>query len=152
MNSPGDESPFVVPNLSLLGQEHVKQYQQTNGEVGHIWNGVTTLLLTTLGNKSGQWRTTPLIYGCNGSEYLVIASKGGAPSHPAWYLNLLACPDAEIQVKDKKMKVKARTADESERESRWQIMSKAWPNYDQYAQRTTRIIPVVILQPVENPI
>ncbi len=143
------DGAFVKPDLTLLGKEHVKKYQETDGEIGHIWNGVTTLLLTTLGNKSGQWRTTPLIYACNGNEYLVIASKGGAPSHPAWYLNLQACPEAQIQVKDKKLKVKARTATESERDSRWKIMSDQWPNYEQYAQRTTRKIPVVILEPIE---
>ena len=143
------DGAFVKPDLTLLGKEHVKKYQETDGEIGHIWNGVTTLLLTTLGNKSGQWRTTPLIYACKGNEYLVIASKGGAPSHPAWYLNLQACPEAQIQVKDKKLKVKARTATESERDSRCKIMSDQWPNYEQYAQRTTRKIPVVILEPIE---
>lgn len=150
MNDSVDESRFIKPDYSLLGDEHVRQYRETNGEIGYIWNGATVLLLTSIGNKTGQRRTTPLIYARDGEDYLVVASKGGMPSHPAWYLNLIKDPDAEIQVKERRFKVRARTGDSSERSRHWKIVTDVWPNYDQYVQRTDRFIPVVVLTPVEE--
>ncbi|MBW2942725.1 nitroreductase family deazaflavin-dependent oxidoreductase [Zhongshania sp. CAU 1632] len=138
---------YVKPDLSLLGTEHVKRYRESGGEVGHIWNGVTALLLTTIGRKSGALRIQPMIYGRDGSDFIVIASKGGSPNHPAWYLNLTSNPSAEIQVKNKIMKVSARVAKGLERERLWDLMTSLWPNYDQYQERTDREIPVVVLTP-----
>jgi len=140
-------SRYVQTDLSLLNQEHVKRYRETGGEVGHIWNGATALLLTTVGNKSGQERTTPLIYARDGDDYIVIASKGGAPSHPAWYLNVSKTPEVEIQVMDKVMRATATTVTDAERERLWQVATEVWPNFDQYAERTDRRIPVVKLTP-----
>ncbi len=79
-------------------QEHARRYIETGGRDGHIWEGVTTLLLTTTGRRSGQSRTTPLIYGRAGDRYLVVASRGGAPTHPGWYENLVAQPVVQVQV------------------------------------------------------
>lgn len=141
------DDKYIKPDLSLLGAEHVKRYRETGGEVGHIWNGATALLLTTTGRKSGEPRTQPLIYGADGERFIVVASKGGAPQHPAWYLNLQNNPVVEIQVKDKVMKARARTASDTERDALWDLMTAVWPNYEQYAQRTTRKIPIVILEP-----
>jgi len=138
---------YIQPDLSLLNQEHVKRYRETNGEVGHLWNGATALLLTTTGRKSGQVRTTPLIYASDGENFIVIASKGGAPTHPAWYLNASQAPEVEIQVKDKVMKATASTARGEERERLWSLATRVWPNFDQYAGRTDRLIPVVKLTP-----
>lgn len=81
----------------LFGQEHVDRYQATDGEEGHAWQGTNTLLLTTTGRKSGEKRTTPLIYGRRGDDVMIVASKGGADEPPAWYLNLDADPDAGAQ-------------------------------------------------------
>ncbi len=142
-----DSSRYVQTDISLLNQEHVKRYRETNGEVGHIWNGATALLLTTIGNKSGEPRTTPLIYAQDGDDYVIIASKGGAPSHPAWYLNISETPEVEIQVLDKVMKATATTVEGDERERLWKAATDVWPNYDQYAERTDRLIPVVKLTP-----
>jgi len=138
---------YVQPDLSLLNQEHVQRYRETNGAVGHIWNGATALLLTTTGRKSGQSRTTPLIYARDGQNYVVIASRGGAPTHPAWYLNASRTPAVEIQVQDKVMQATASTAEGAERERLWQLATRVWPNFDQYAERTHRQIPVVKLTP-----
>lgn len=144
-------SRYITPDYSLLGDEHVKRYRETNGEVGHIWNGATALLLTTIGNKSGVPRTLPLIYAMDGDNYLVVASKGGSPTHPAWYLNVSKTPEVEIQVKDKLMTARARTAEVGEERDRlWKILTDMWPNYDQYAERTDRLIPVVVLEPVNK--
>jgi deazaflavin-dependent oxidoreductase (nitroreductase family) len=138
---------YIQPDYSLLNQDHVKRYRETNGEVGHIWNGATALLLTMTGRKSGNLLTTPLIYASDGDDYIVIASKGGSPTHPAWYLNVSKTPQVEIQVKDKVMKATASTVHGAERERLWELANSVWPNFDQYAERTDREIPVVKLTP-----
>jgi deazaflavin-dependent oxidoreductase (nitroreductase family) len=143
VNEPG----YTAPDLTLLGEEHVRRYQETNGEVGYLWNGVPTLLLTTTGRRSGLPRTIAIIFGRDGDDYLLVASKGGAPSHPNWYLNLAANPEAEIQVRGERLRVRARTAAEDEKPRLWQIMAGLWPNYDVYQTRTERVIPVVVLTP-----
>lgn len=144
MNEPG----YVQPDVMLLGEEHVRRYRETNGEVGFLWNGATALLLTTTGRKTGQQRTQPLIFAAHGDDYLVVASLGGAPNHPAWYLNLVDNPEAEIQVKGDVIKVTARTADAEEKPELWKVVTAQWPNYDVYQSRTEREIPVVVLSPV----
>ncbi len=141
------EEQYRAPDLALVGPEHVRRYQETDGEVGYIWNGVPILLLTTTGRKSGEPRTNALIFGRDGADYLIIASMGGAPTHPNWYRNLLAAPDAEIQVRGEQIAVTARTAQEEEKPRLWKIMTEAWPNYDSYQSRTERVIPVVVLTP-----
>jgi len=131
----------------LFGEEHVRRYRETGGEEGYLWrDGVPTLLLTTTGRRSGEERTTPLIFGRDGDRYVVVASKGGAPRHPAWYLNLSAEPQVELQVKDEVFAAAARTADDGERERLWPLMTGIWPAYDEYQAKTERRIPVVILE------
>ncbi len=141
------DAPYRPPDVTLLGAEHVRRYQETDGEVGYVWNGVPILLLTTTGRKSGELRTTPLIHGRDGEDYLVVASMGGAPQHPNWYRNLLAQPSAQIQVRAEHLDVTARTAEEAEKPRLWKIMTDLWPNYDAYQSRTDRVIPVVVLTP-----
>lgn len=106
-----------------------------------------TLLLTTTGRKSREKRTTPLIYGRSGDEYLIVASKGGADDPPAWYLNLQADPSAEVQVKADRMNVTARDATDDEKPEMWKTMTAEWPQYDEYQEKTDRPIPVVVLSP-----
>jgi deazaflavin-dependent oxidoreductase (nitroreductase family) len=132
----------------LFGKEHVRRYQETDGAEGHEWNNTTVLLLTTKGRNSGRPYTTPLIYQRHGDDYLVVASYGGAPDHPDWYKNLEAHPDVEVQVKGDKFKARARTAGDEEKPEMWRVMARAWPDYDNYQQKTDRSIPVVVLQPV----
>lgn len=146
MSSTG-EPGYTAPNLTLFGEEHVRRYRETNGEVGYLWNGVPILLLTTTGRRSGQPRTTPLIFGRDGDDYLVIASKGGAPEDPEWYRNLTADPNVELQVKGEVFAARARTAGPEEKPRLWEIMVDQWPNYDVYTTRTARVIPLVVLTP-----
>ncbi|HKW91286.1 MAG TPA: nitroreductase family deazaflavin-dependent oxidoreductase [Methylomirabilota bacterium] len=127
-------------------QEHARRYRESGGKDGHIWEGVTTLLLTTTGRRSGQPRTTPLIYGRDGDRYLVVASRGGAPQHPAWYENLVAKPEIEVQVMADRFEARARTASKAEKPALWAIMAKIWPAYDEYQARTSREIPLVIIE------
>jgi deazaflavin-dependent oxidoreductase (nitroreductase family) len=131
----------------LFGAEHVKRYQETDGEVGHEWErGTTILLLTVTGRKSGKQQTSPLIYTADGDDrYIVIASKGGADTHPDWFLNLQANPDVEVQVKGDKFKARAHAADAQEKAQYWPGMVAAWPDYDNYQNKTSREIPLVVL-------
>jgi deazaflavin-dependent oxidoreductase (nitroreductase family) len=132
---------------SLFGEAHVRRYRETGGKVGHIWKrGAKTLLLTTNGRKSGKPTTTPLIYERDGDRFVIVASKGGAPEHPGWYRNLLANPEAEVQVEDEVFPVRASTAEAEERERLWKLVNRQWPDYDGYQQRTDREIPVVVLE------
>jgi deazaflavin-dependent oxidoreductase (nitroreductase family) len=141
---------YVPPDTTLLGEDHLRAYRETGGEVGYLWNGVPTLLLTTTGRRTGQPRTTPLIFAPDGDDYLVVASMGGAPQDPQWYRNLVANPTAEIQVKADIFPVIARTASPDEKPRLWSIVRDAWPNYDVYQTRTDRVIPVVVLSPTST--
>ena len=136
-----------MPDFSLFGDEHVRQYEATAGKVGHDWNGASVLILHTSGRKSGQVRKFPLIYGRDGADYVVVASKGGAPDHPGWYKNLLAHPDAKIQVRGDVIPVTARTGTAEDKRRVWPVMTVQWPPYDEYQRKTAREIPVVLLRP-----
>lgn len=129
----------------LFGDAHIQRYIETGGAEGHDWQGTHCLLLTTTGAKSGKQRIAPLIYGTYGDDYLVVASKGGAPEHPAWYVNLAADPHVRVQVKDEAFDAIARDATADERAAVWAIMVREWPAYDEYQTKTDREIPVVVL-------
>jgi proline iminopeptidase len=132
---------------NLFGDEHVRRYRETGGEVGHIWReGSTVLLLTTIGRTSGEPRTTPLIYAKDGDRYVIVASKGGAPEHPGWYRNLEKTPGVELQVEAEVLRARARTASGQEREDLWRKANEVWPHYAEYAEKTDREIPVVVLE------
>jgi deazaflavin-dependent oxidoreductase (nitroreductase family) len=130
----------------LFGAEHVRVYRETDGERGYDWRGTTILLLSTRGHSSGELRTTPLIHRTDDGHWVVVASKGGAPKNPAWFENLVADPDAEIQVKGETIPVHARVADGEERARLWGRMTEVWPAYDDYQGHTEREIPVVVLE------
>jgi deazaflavin-dependent oxidoreductase (nitroreductase family) len=129
----------------LFGGEHVRVYRETAGERGYHWRGTTILLLTTRGRNSGEPRTTPLIHRTDGDRWIVVASKGGAPANPSWFENLIADPEATIQVRDEQVPVRATVAEGDERARLWSLMTEVWPAYDDYQARTEREIPVVVL-------
>jgi deazaflavin-dependent oxidoreductase (nitroreductase family) len=131
--------------MSLFGQEHVERYRATDGAEGHEWKGTQTLLLTTTGRKSGEQRTTPLIYAAVGDSFVIVASKGGSDEPPAWYLNLSENPEVEVQVRAERFKARARTAGSDEKPELWRRMVAEWPSYDEYQEKTDREIPVVVL-------
>ena len=131
----------------LFGEEHVRRYIETDGEEGHIWReGSTILLLTTTGRKSGEARTTPLIYAQDGDRYVIVASKGGAPDDPGWYRNLAKTPEVVLQVRSDVFPARARTASGEERARLWAKANEVWPHYEEYATKTDREIPVVVLE------
>ena len=135
--------------------DHIKLYR-SDPEKAHMWDSTVaggsgllpTLLLTTKGRKSGEPRALPLIYGTAGDNYVVIASKGGMPTHPVWYLNLQADPACELQVGAKQCAARARVAEGAEREQLWKQMAELYPPYNDYQERAAgRTIPVVVLEP-----
>lgn len=131
----------------LFGKEHVERYEATDGAEGYDWrNGTTILLLHTKGRKSGKEYTHPLIFREHDGKYLVVASKGGAPEPPDWYLNLQADPHVTVQVKGDKFAATARTASPEEKPLYWKLMTEVWPDYDDYQTKTDREIPVVVLE------
>jgi proline iminopeptidase len=133
----------------LFGDEHIRRYEETDGEVGHEWQeGVPTLLLTTKGRKTGQERKLALIYQEDGGNPVVVASAGGAPKHPVWYLNLVETPEVGVQIKAEKFKARARTAEGEERARLWEKLAAVWPDYNEYLKKTDRDIPVVVLERV----
>jgi deazaflavin-dependent oxidoreductase (nitroreductase family) len=127
---------------------HIKSYVESGGAKGHRWNGVDTLLLTTRGRKTGKLRRSALIYGQDGDSYVIVASKGGSKDHPAWYLNLMAEPEVEVQVGAETFTARASTAEGARRERLWAEMADIWPDYEKYQRRTERQIPVVMLERV----
>ena len=139
-----EDEPLDSP-LGWVAQ-HTRKYVETNGEEGHIWNGVPTLALTTTGRRSGKPRRTMLIYGRDGDRYIVVASKGGADQHPLWYHNLVEDPEVQVQVGAERFRARARTATPEEKPRLWKLMAEIWPAYDQYQTKTSREIPVVILE------
>jgi proline iminopeptidase len=141
-----------IDATQLHGPKHVEVYLETDGEVGHDWkNGTSTLILTTKGRKSGEERDNALIYGMAGDNPMIVASKGGAPEHPAWYLNLRDNPNVQVQIRGDKFDATARDATPEERPELWKQMAQEWPDYDNYQQRTDREIPIVILERTNVP-
>ena len=126
---------------------HVFWYRLTGGVLGHRVGPTRTLLLDHLGIKSGRRYTTPLTYGQDGDNFILIASRGGSARDPAWYGNLVAQPDVEVQVGRRQIKVRARTASAAERPRLWNLMLREWPGYEGYQRSTDREIPVVVLEP-----
>ena len=132
-------------DLSLFGDEHVRAYEESDGEVGHIWNGAPILVLTTTGATTGKVRKHALIYGTDGDDVVVVASKGGAPDDPQWYTNLTAEPNVQVQVLADRYDGVARTASPEEKARLWPVMTELWPSYDDYQAATDRDIPVVVI-------
>ena len=142
------EIPWIAKHIEL---------HRTDPEKAHMWDSaplggpglLPTLLLTTKGRKSGEPRALPLIYGTFEGSYVVIASKGGMPTHPLWYLNLEANPECELQVGAKQVAARARVAAGEERERLWKQLAEIYPPYLDYQKSTERTIPVVVLDPAD---
>jgi deazaflavin-dependent oxidoreductase (nitroreductase family) len=141
-----EERPKPARRLPRWMAEHLDSYLKTNGAVGHIWRGMPTLLLTTTGRRSGEERILPLLYGRDGNRYVLVASMGGAPDHPAWYKNLVDDPEVRVQVGADRFRARARTANRDERPRLWRLMTKLFPTYDKYQAITRREIPVILIE------
>lgn len=125
--------------------EHTRRYLASEGAEGHESNGVCTLVLATTGRRSGVPRRTCLIYGTSGDEFVVVASNGGCDEDPTWFNNLQADPSVGVQVGARRFTARARVASAAEREPLWAQMLRIFPLYDEYARKTDRVIPIVLL-------
>ena len=135
--------------MTLFGKEHVDRYRASDGAEGYDWRGTTILLLETTGRKSGKTFTHPLIYRDSPSDanaYLIVASKGGAPTPPDWFLNLEAEPEVGVQIKGETFRAHARVATGAEKPALWSHMLEVWPDYAEYQTKTDREIPIVVLE------
>lgn len=145
----------VQPEMPDWAGDHMRRYIDSDGDEGYFVDFrpigghelTPTLLLTTTGRKSGKPHTQPLIFGEFDGRIVIVASLGGASRHPAWYLNLADNPVVGIQIKDRHLRARARTAVGTERDGLWREMAVIYPPYEQYQRMTTRQIPVVVLEP-----
>jgi deazaflavin-dependent oxidoreductase (nitroreductase family) len=141
----------VVDSPTEWVAKHIRGYVETDGAKGHTFYGVPALLLTTRGRRSGVWRRTALYYGRDGERYLLVASNGGAARHPAWYLNLSAHPEVEVQVGAERFAARARPATAEEKPALWRTMATMFPQYDRYQAKAQREIPLVVLERITEP-
>jgi F420H(2)-dependent quinone reductase len=133
--------------LKLGSSVHAGVYRATGGKLFGRMGKSPILLLNTVGRRSGKERSTPLLYVVDGEDFVIIASKGGAPTHPAWYLNLIANQDATVEVGDRKVRVRAEEVDGGEKVRLWRKMAEMYPTYDDYQKKTQREIPLLVLHP-----
>ncbi len=131
----------------MMGAVHVALYRRSGGRIGGRFRGAPCLLLTVTGRKSGQPRTAPLMYGRDGDDYVIVASKGGLPKPPVWWVNLRSNPSAEIEVGAERHRVTAEEVQGEDRDRLWRLMAGIWPAYNSYQKKTSRVIPVVRLHP-----
>jgi F420H(2)-dependent quinone reductase len=132
--------------VKAIGRLHVVMFRASRGRIGGRIRKAPVLLLTTVGRKSGARRTTPLLYLRDGERLAIVASFGGAPKHPAWYLNLCANPDVEVDIGREQLVATACTATSDERALLWPKVVELYPGYERYQRKTARTIPVVLLE------
>jgi deazaflavin-dependent oxidoreductase (nitroreductase family) len=131
--------------MSDWNKQVIEEFRANDGKVGGRFAHMDLLLLQTIGAKSGLPRTTPLVCMADGDRYIIIASKGGAPSHPDWYYNIAANPDVHVEVGTDQFKALASVVEEPERSQLYGKMAARYPFFAEYAENTTRIIPVIVL-------
>jgi deazaflavin-dependent oxidoreductase (nitroreductase family) len=134
----------------LVTTTHTMAYRLTGGTIGGTIAGLPMLLLTTIGRRTNQLRTAPLLYGRDGDDLVIVASNGGAAKHPTWLLNLQARPRVLVQIGAERFVVDAQQASPHERDRLWPLMVGLYPMYAQYQARTERPIPVIVLRPCDD--
>ncbi|MBB5632403.1 deazaflavin-dependent oxidoreductase (nitroreductase family) [Cryobacterium mesophilum] len=144
---PGSSPDNPLDNTTDWVAKQLKEYDESDGTSWPTLRGRPLMLLTTKGAKSGVWRRTVLLYGEVDGKVILVASKGGHPQHPAWYVNLRENPEVRVQVHERRFTAIARTATAEEKPRLWALMAEIWPYYLEYQEKTDRDIPVVILDP-----
>jgi deazaflavin-dependent oxidoreductase (nitroreductase family) len=137
-----------MTSVNDFNRNLIDEFRTNHGSVTGVFEHAPLLLLTTTGAKSGRSRTTPVVYTTDGENLVVIASKGGAPTNPAWYHNLVAHPQVTVELPNETFVAKARVADGDERARLWRAAADLMPGFDEYQTKTTRRIPVVVLERV----
>lgn len=133
--------------MSDWNAQIIEEFRANEGRVGGMFEGASLLLLHSTGAKSGETRLSPVMYQSVGDDLAIFASYAGAPNHPAWYHNLLANPEASVEVGTETIEVRARVADDAERAPIWTRQKTEYPGFADYESKTSRTIPVVILEP-----
>jgi len=128
----------------------IQEFRTNHGKVGGYFEGRPLLLLTMRGAKTGVERTTPLAYLADGERFVIFATKGGAPTNPDWYYNVSANPDVTIEVGDRRLPAKARVTAEPERSELYERQAERWPAFAEYPMKTSRTIPVIVLEPLDQ--
>lgn len=138
-----------MSTMQEINDDVIVQFREHGGEIkAGMFKGAPILLLTTTGARSGKTYTTPLVYTRDGDRYVIIASKGGAPTHPAWYHNLVANPTVTVEVGQEKFRARATTAEGQQRRRLFDAQAALMPGFREYERKTTREIPVVVLDRV----
>jgi deazaflavin-dependent oxidoreductase (nitroreductase family) len=137
-----------TPDHNAFNRSVIAEFREKDGVVSGPFSGAPLLLLTTTGAKTGTERTTPLVHTRDGDRIVIIASKGGAPRHPDWYRNLSANPQVTVELPGETFRAQARVADGEERDRLYRAQADLMPNFDEYAAKTDRSIPVVVLERV----
>ncbi|MFZ3572898.1 nitroreductase family deazaflavin-dependent oxidoreductase [Streptomyces sp. BH097] len=145
-----DPDTDVVVSPSGWVAEQARTYEESGGTKGTTMQGAPCLLLDYQGRKSGQWRRTVLIYGRDGDDYLIVASKGGADEHPLWYLNLQANPEVRLRVETERFTARAETLSAQDKARVWDSLVELFPPYAEYQKKTSRDIPVVRLRRIDG--
>ncbi len=135
-------------NVNEFNRNLIGEFRAKDGKVTGVFAGAPVLLLTTTGARSGRKHTTPLVYQPDGDRIVVFGSKGGAPTHPAWYHNLVANPIVTVELPGETFEAKAGTAEGAERERIWSAQKQIMPGFAEYEAKTDRQIPVVVLERV----
>lgn len=137
-----------VPTLAfkVMGAVHVATFRLSRGRVGGSFRCLNILFLENVGARSGRRYTTPLLFGRDGDDLVLVASKGGSARHPGWYHNLVAHPNVSVQIAHHRVAVRARTACADEKSRLWKLMVELWPDYERYQRNTDREIAVVVLE------
>ncbi len=142
MSEPDPRAAYAAMTQALISEHRSNRGQITHGPFA----GRPVLLLATTGARSGQPRLAPLVYSRDGDRYVILASKGGAPTHPAWYHNLVANPLVTVEVGGETFRARASVTEGAERERLWEQHATRNPGFRDYQQRTTRVIPVIVLE------
>jgi deazaflavin-dependent oxidoreductase (nitroreductase family) len=137
-----------APDINAFNRKVIAEFRENDGAVTGPFAGSPLLLLTTTGAKSGVARTNPLVHTRDGDRVVVIASKGGAPSNPDWFRNLSANPEVTVELPGETFRANARIAEGDERDRLYRAQAELMPNFDEYAAKTDRLIPVVVLERV----
>jgi deazaflavin-dependent oxidoreductase (nitroreductase family) len=135
--------------LNDFNQRIIDEFRANQGKVSGMFQDAPLLLLTATGARTGRKTTSPVAYTKDGDRFVIIASKGGAPTNPAWYHNLRANPEATVEVGTETFRVRATFPDRAERDRLFDAMSKVMPGFAEYQQNTTRVIPVVVLERID---
>lgn len=152
----GLDRPSTKRIIKVMSNAHTWLYRRSNGRLGKKWHvgsalvhGVPVCLVTTTGRKSGEPRTVPLLHMADGDNVVLVASQGGLPDNPAWYLNLQANPEVTVQLGKRARRMRAHTADAAERARLWPKLLEVYSDYDNYQSWTEREIPVVVCEPID---